>query len=58
MNGNAAPVRVELRNSFHHLPPGSKALKKTNGQRWLELTLGVRGLQRLPELSDVEQLLP
>ena len=46
MNGNAAPVRVELRNSFHHLPPGSKALKKTNGQRWLELTLGVRRLHQ------------
>jgi kumamolisin len=58
MNGNAAPNRIELPNSFHHLPPGSKAIRKTNGQRWLELTLGVRRLQRLPELSDNEQLLP
>ena len=52
MDTNAATAPVELRNSFHHLPPGSKAARRTNGQRWLELTVGVRRLEKLPDLSD------
>jgi len=58
MDTNAATAPVELRNSFHHLPPGSKAARRTNGQRWLELTVGVRRLEKLPDLSDTEQKLP
>jgi kumamolisin len=33
---------VELPNSVHQLPTGSKAMRRTSGQRWIELTLGVK----------------
>lgn len=49
---------VELPNSSHHLPVGSKALRRTPGQRWLELTLGVKRGKTLPGLSDLENKLP
>ena len=49
---------VELTNSMRHLPPGSKAVRQTNGQRWLELTLGVRRRKQLPDLSKLDGQLP
>lgn len=49
---------VELTNSMRHLPPGSKAVRRTNGQRWLELTLGVRRRKQLPDLSKLDGQLP
>ena len=55
---STASARVELHNSFHHLPPGSRAARRTNGQRWLELTVGVKRLKVLPDLSAIDQLLP
>jgi kumamolisin len=39
----------ELVNSVHHLPEGSEAIGPTNPRQWIELTLGIRRLQRLPE---------
>src|SRR5271170_6715707 len=49
---------VELPDSSHQLPTGSKAMRKTGGQRWLELTLGVRRRKRLPDLSSLDNKLP
>lgn len=49
---------VELPNSVHQLPVGSKAVHRTNGQKWLELTVGVRRSQQLPDLSNLDNKLP
>jgi kumamolisin len=49
---------VELPDSSHQLPTGSKAVRKTSGQRWLELTLGVRRRKRVPDLSNLDNKLP
>jgi kumamolisin len=49
---------VELPNSIHQLPTGSKAIRKTSGQRWIELTLGVKRAAPLPDLSDLDNKLP
>ncbi len=49
---------VELPNSFHQLPTGSKAIRRTSGQRWVELTLGVRRKKQLPDLSKLDNKLP
>lgn len=49
---------VELPNSVHQLPVGSKAIRKTNTRRWLELTVGVRRKKQLPDLSALEYKLP
>jgi kumamolisin len=49
---------IDLANSKHQIPAGSKALRRTNGRRWLELTLGVRRQQQLPDLSTLEALRP
>jgi kumamolisin len=55
---SANPKMVELPNSVHQLPIGSKAIHRTNGQKWLELTVGVRRSQQLPDLSDLDNKLP
>src|SRR5260370_17911653 len=49
---------VELPNSVHQLPTGSKALRRTSEQRWIELTVGVRRSQQLPDLSSLDDKLP
>jgi len=49
---------VALPNSVHQLPTGSKAMRRTNGQRWIELTLGVKRSADLPDLSDLDNKLP
>ena len=41
MRSPAANRRM-LTNSLHHLPPGSVAKRRTNPNRWIEMTLGVR----------------
>ena len=38
-----------LANSLHHLPPGSVATRRTNPNKWMELTVGVR---RPPYIFD------
>src|SRR5271165_5106368 len=53
MSSLAADRRV-LANSLHHLPPGSVAKRKTNTNKWIELTLGVRRRQKLPDLAALD----
>jgi kumamolisin len=53
MRSPGANRRV-LANSLHHLPPGSVAKRKTNPNKWIELTVGVRRRQPLPDLSALE----
>jgi kumamolisin len=53
MTSSAAPRRM-LSNSMHHLPAGSVAKQRTNPNRWIELTLGVRRRKELPDLSALD----
>src|SRR5271155_4371640 len=46
MRSLAANRRV-LVNSLHHLPPNSVAVRRTNPNKWIELTVGVRRLKQL-----------
>jgi kumamolisin len=57
MKSPAANRRV-LAGSLHHLPPGSVAKRRTNPNRWLELTVGVRRLKTLPDLSALDAKRP
>ncbi len=50
--------RHELTNSIHHVPHGSVALHATNPRQWLELTLAVRRVKALPDLSSLDGVLP
>ena len=49
---------VALANSAHPVPPGSKAIRKTNPNRWIELTVGVKRTADLPDLSALDSVLP
>jgi len=53
---NAQPVA--LANSVHPIPPGSRAVRRTNPNHWIELTLGVRRTADLPDLSALDGALP
>ncbi len=53
MNSPGANRRM-LADSQHHLPPGSVAKRRTNPNRWIELTVGVRRLKQLPDLSALD----
>src|SRR5271169_3299016 len=53
MNSSGASRRT-LSNSMHHLPPGSVAKRRTNPNKWIELTVGVRRLKELPDLSALD----
>src|ERR1700722_14218225 len=55
---SATPKMVELPNSVHQLPVGSKAVHRTSGQKWLGLTVGVRRSRELPDLSSLANKLP
>src|SRR5271165_6374441 len=57
MRSPAANRRV-LANSLHHLPPGSVAKRKTNPNKWIELTVGVRRMKQLPDLSALDDKRP
>ncbi len=57
MRSPTANRRV-LANSLHHLPPGSVAKRRTNPNRWLELTVGVRRRKQLPDLSALDAKRP
>jgi kumamolisin len=46
--------RRVLADSVHHLPPGSEARRKTDPNQRIELTLGVRRLKQLPDLSALD----
>jgi kumamolisin len=58
MSASAARPRVELANSIHQLPHGSTALRRTNPSHWIELTVGVRRTQNLPDLANLDYLMP
>jgi len=47
-----------LTGSIHSLPPGSKAVRRTNPSRWIDLTLGVKRKAELPDLSALDPVLP
>jgi len=55
---NSAAHRRELANSLHHLPTGSIAKRRTNPHQWLELTVGVRRREDLPDLSALDNRKP
>ena len=55
---NSAANRRPLAESLHHLPPGSVAQRRTNPHQWLELTVGVRRRQDLPDLSALDNVTP
>ena len=57
MRSPAANRRV-LANSLHHLPPGSVAKRKTNPNKWIELTIAVRRMKQLPDLSAIDDKRP
>ncbi|MGH7047328.1 MAG: S53 family peptidase [Stellaceae bacterium] len=57
MRSPAANRRM-LANSLHHLPPGSVAKRLTNPSKWIELTVGVRRLKPLPDLSALDMKPP
>jgi kumamolisin len=51
---NSGAIRHVLASSVHHLPAGSVVKRRTNPNRWIELTVGVRRLKVLPDLSAIE----
>jgi len=53
-----AAKRRALANSVHHLPPGSVAKQKTNLNKWIELTIGVRRVKKLPDLAALDAKRP
>ena len=55
---NGAAHRVALPTSEHHIPVGSKALRRTSGGKWIELTIGVKPVKPLPDLSTLDDKLP
>ena len=57
MNSSGASRRT-LTNSMHHVPAGSVAKQRTNPNRWIELTVGVRRLKDLPDLSALDSKRP
>jgi len=57
MRSPAAKRRV-LANNVHHLPPGSVAKQKTNLNKWIELTIGVRRVKKLPDLAALDAKRP
>jgi kumamolisin len=55
---NGAAQRVSLPTSEHRIPVGSKALRQTTGGKWIELTIGVKPVKPLPDLSALDNKLP
>ena len=54
----ANPEIVALANSVHALPPGSRPVRKTDPNRWIELTVGLRRRVGLPDLAAWEEIPP
>jgi kumamolisin len=50
--------RIELQNSNHAIPPSAKAVRRTDPNQWIDVTLGVRRKADLPDLSNLETLPP
>ena len=55
---NGAAQRVTLPTSEHRIPVGSTALKQTSSGKWIELTIGVKPVKALPDLSALDEKLP
>jgi kumamolisin len=55
---NGAAQRVALPSSEHRIPVGSTALRHTSGGKWIELTIGVKPMKPLPDLSALDDKLP
>jgi len=52
-------IRLQpLGNSVHPIPHGARAMRRTPGQKWLELTLGVRRAKPLPPLTNLDDTKP
>jgi kumamolisin len=49
---------VPLEGSIHPIPPGAKAVRRTNANRWIDLTLGVKRRADLPDLSALDKVAP
>ncbi|MEO8811837.1 MAG: S53 family peptidase [Caulobacteraceae bacterium] len=47
-----------LSNSAHAVPATAKATRRTNPNRWLEITLGVKRRADLPDLSSLDMVPP
>lgn len=54
----SATARRELAGTLHHLPSGSVAKRRTNPNQWLEVTVGVRRRQQLPDLAVIDRQMP
>ena len=50
--------RHELTNSVHQIPHTAQAIRRTSGHKWLEVTLGIRRKLVLPDLSNLDAVLP
>ncbi|MGA0602496.1 S53 family peptidase [Caulobacter sp. KR2-114] len=50
--------RVHLDNSAHRIPPTAEAVRRTNPNQWIDVTIGVRRRQDLPDLSALDETLP
>jgi kumamolisin len=53
-----ADDKIELPNSVHAIPATAKAVGKTNPKQWLEITVGVRRREDLPNLSSINLTAP
>lgn len=51
-------LRHELANSVHQIPHTARALRRTKGHQWLELTLAIRRKAVLPDLSELDHVAP
>jgi kumamolisin len=58
MKKNGTAQRVSLPTSEHRIPVGSKAIRHTTGSKWIELTIGVKPVKPLPDLSALDNKLP
>jgi kumamolisin len=58
MATNVMSKVVQLDNSHHPIPAGSKAVRRTNGLRWLEVTVGVFRSKVLPDLHQLDDVRP
>jgi len=50
--------RIELPNSSHAIPTTAKAVRRTDPNQWIDVTLGVRRKADLPDLSSLDGLAP
>lgn len=54
----AKNTAIELPNSVHYIPAGAAAAQRTNSNRFIHVTLGVRRRKDLPDLTSLDNRLP